>query len=147
MMTAETAQSEPRTAGRRKRSLLFVLEDDPYARDLLVEVAGDAGWDVRGFASIPSMRRALHDDSPDLVVVDDDVADGSGGDFAREVREDGDRRGLGIILLTDTPPSRRAELAKWASVVAKPFNLADLEQRLSAISGRLHARSARPTVS
>jgi DNA-binding response OmpR family regulator len=147
MMTAETAQSEPRTAGRRKRSLLFVLEDDPYARDLLVEVAGDAGWDVRGFSSIPSMRRALHDASPDLVVVDDDVADGSGGDFAREVREDGSRRGLGIILLTDAPPSRRAELAKWASVVAKPFNLADLEQRLSAISGRFHARPGQPTVS
>jgi two-component system, OmpR family, torCAD operon response regulator TorR len=146
-MMAATEKRDARTAGRRKRSLLFVLEDDPYARDLLVEVAGDAGWDVRWFASIPSMRRALRDASPDLVVVDDDVADGRGGDFAREVRDDGGSRRLGIILLTDAAPSRRAELAKWASVIAKPFKLADLEQRLSVISGRYRAGRAQPTVS
>jgi DNA-binding response OmpR family regulator len=136
MMTFHRARAEDGSGGGETRKLLFILEDDPYARDLLVEVAGDAGWDARGFASIPSMRTALDDASPDLVVVDDDVADGRGGDFAREVRDDGGSRGLGIILLTEASTRRRAELAKWASVVVKPFNLADLEQRLSSLSGR-----------
>jgi DNA-binding response OmpR family regulator len=118
------------------RGILFVLEDDPDARDLLVEVASDAGWDVRSFASIPSMRRALDHAPPDLLMIDDDVADGRGGDFAHEVRDDRRTQGVDVILLTGASPLRRDEIATWASVVAKPFNLADLERRLTAIIGR-----------
>ena len=133
-----------RRAGRR---ILFVLEDDPNARDLLVEVAGDAGWDVRGFASIPSIRRALAHAVPDLLLVDEDVADGHGGEFAREVQGDGRARGVPIIVLSEASPRRRAELATWAAVIAKPFDLADLERRLSAIDGKPENHQAQSTAS
>jgi DNA-binding response OmpR family regulator len=145
-MTTQRARAEGTTTrvGDGMRRLLFVLEDDPYARDLLVEVAGDAGWDARGFASIPSMRRALDHAAPDLLMIDDDVADGRGGEFARQVREDRRTQGLRIVILTEAAHMRRAELATWASVVAKPFNLADLERRLTAIIGTGRTDRAQP---
>lgn len=144
-MTSQSERDRGDSVRRAGRRLLFVLEDDPNARDLLVEVAGDAGWDARGFASVPSLRRALAHALPDLLLVDEDVADGRGGELARQVREDSRAGGLPIIVLTEAAPRRRAELATWAAVVAKPFNLADLERRLTAIDGMPGNDQARST--
>jgi DNA-binding response OmpR family regulator len=93
------------------------------------------------------MQRALDHAPPDLLVIDDDMADGRGGEFAREVRQDRRTRGMRIIILTEAPPTRRAELSTWATVVAKPFSLADLERRLTATDGRQETDHARPAAS
>jgi DNA-binding response OmpR family regulator len=134
-MTTQSARPHQTTVGGQVGRLLFVLEDDPYARDLLVEVADGAGWEARGFASIPSMRTALDQAVPDLLLIDDDVADGRGRAFARQLRQDRRTHGMTIILLTEASPLDRAELATWAAVVVKPFSLADIERRLTAIGG------------
>jgi DNA-binding response OmpR family regulator len=115
------------------RGVLYVLEDDPSARDLLVELGNDGGWDARAFASIGSLRRALVEYVPDLLIIDDDVGDDRGGELARQLHAARRMRDLPIILLTAAGPSRRAELATWASVVPKPFELTDVERRLATI--------------
>jgi DNA-binding response OmpR family regulator len=124
-----------RASGRRKpRPVLLVLEDDPSARDLLVDLGGDAGWDVRGTRTVDALRDALREDLPDLLIIDDDVADGRSGDVARELRAGGRTRDLPILIFADGQPRRRAELAKLASVLPKPFDLTDLERRMAQVA-------------
>jgi DNA-binding response OmpR family regulator len=122
------------------RPRLLLLEDDASARDLLVDLGWDAGWDVRGTSTFDAARSALREDLPDLVIIDDDVADGHAGDLARELRAGGRTRELPILIFADRQPRRRAELAKLASVLPKPFDLADLERRLAEVAAARRAR-------
>jgi DNA-binding response OmpR family regulator len=122
--------------------MLLLLEDDASARDLLVELGGDAGWDVRGTTSVDALRKALREDLPDLLIIDDDVADGRGGDLARELRSGGRTRDLPILIFADGQSRRRAELATIASVLPKPFDIADLERRLAHVAALRLARSS-----
>jgi DNA-binding response OmpR family regulator len=129
-----------RTAYQARRPLLLILEDDRSARDLLIELGGEAGWEVRSAGTITAMRRALDERRPDLLIIDDDVADGRGGDVARDVRARHRTRDLRMMILTAAPPKRRAELATLGSVVPKPFDLADIERRLARDDGLERAR-------
>ena len=122
-------------SGRPSRPVLLVLEDDASARDLLLEVGGDAGWDVRGASTIASLRHALDERLPDLLIIDDDVGDGRTGDLARELRAGRHTRDMPIMIVTDAQPRRRAELATLAWVLPKPFDLVDLERHLTRADG------------
>ena len=135
MSSQRVATHSGGVAHRRPRPTLLVLEDDALTRDLLVELGEEAGWDVRPATSVPSMRRALESQPPDLLIIDEDVADGYGGDLAREVRETRPAGELPIIIFSAAPARRRAELATLGSVLGKPFDLEDLERRLARADG------------
>jgi DNA-binding response OmpR family regulator len=124
-----------------------LLEDDASARDLLVDLGGDAGWDVRATTTVDGLRNALRENLPDLLIIDDEVADGPGGDLARELRAGGPTRDLPILIFADGQPGRRAELAKLASVLPKAFDIADLERRMAHVAESRRGRRAEQRVS
>jgi DNA-binding response OmpR family regulator len=119
--------------GRRSRPpLLFVVDDDMATLSLLCEVALDAGWDARGFSRLAELRRAIEVDSPALLILDDDLPDGRGGDLARELRAHPRMAGVPMLVCTAAHPMRQAEIGDWAPVVSKPFDLASIERFLEA---------------
>ena len=134
---------EQREAPRRRSGrVLYVLEDDAQARDLLTEIGADAGWDVRGFASPASLRGALAHRLPAKLLIDGDVDDGRATALARELG--GHDRGteMEIILLSAAEPSLRDRLAAFATVITKPFSLDAIERRLSRGAARRRSRQA-----
>jgi DNA-binding response OmpR family regulator len=132
------------TNGHGPRPVLFAVEDDPSTLELLRDVAVHAGWALRGFTQLADFERAVAQHVPDLVILDDDLPDGRGGDRARELRSDRRLRDVPVLVCTAAPARRQAEIGAWAPVVSKPFALGDIELVLQDAAQRrgLEAHSA-----
>lgn len=127
--------SEP-TMSEGSGPVLFVVDDDLATQELLREVGLEAGWDAHGFARLSELRAALEWRRPALLILDDDLPDGRGGDLAREFREDDRMAEVVILVCTAAHPMRQAEIGNWAPVVSKPFDLGEIEAFLDAVADR-----------
>ena len=118
--------------------ILFAVDDDAATLALLSDIAADSGWVVRGFTRLKDLRTKLaaQKAKPSLVILDDDLPDGSGGDLARDLRADPRMEGVPVLVCTGAHPMRQAEIGAWAPVVSKPFDLAEIERFLHAAAGR-----------
>ena len=121
---------------------VFVVDDDVATQELLCEIAHDAGWSARGFSSLTALRGSLDTTTPTLLILDDDLPDGRGGDLARELRSDERMADLPTLVCTAAHPMRQAEIGAWAPVIAKPFDLAEIEAFLGAAARRHSAPDA-----
>jgi two-component system, sensor histidine kinase and response regulator len=115
-----------------ERPVVFIVADDRATVALLCEVADDAGWSTVGFTRLADLRATLAVRRPSLLILDDDLPDGRGGDLARELSEDSRLADLPLLVCTAAQPMRRAEIGAWAPVIAKPFDLVDFERVLEA---------------
>ncbi len=111
---------------------LFVLDDDVATCELLCEIARDAGWVAMAFSRLTDLRRSLAAVKPNLLILDDDLPDGRGGDLARELRANEQMADIPLVVCTAAHPIRRAEIGGWAPVISKPFELAEIDAFLAA---------------
>lgn len=118
--------------------LLYVVDDDDATLALLRDVAEEAGWEARGFARLAPLRAALRARRPAMLILDDELPDGRGGDLARELRGDPDMAGVPMLVCTAAHPMRQAEIGGWAPVVSKPFDLGEIERFLDAAASDAH---------
>jgi two-component system, OmpR family, response regulator len=116
--------------------VLFVVDDDLNTLELLCEIGRDAGWMVHGFTHLSGLRRSLDEVKPTLLILDDDLPDGRGGDLARELRDDDRMAAVPVLVCTAAHPMRQAEIGAWAPVVSKPFDLSQIEAFLGAAARR-----------
>ena len=116
--------------------VLFVADDDPSTLELLCEIARDHGWMAHGFTRLAGLRRSLDEWKPTLLILDDDLPDGRGGDLARELHADERMEDVPILVCTAAHPMRQAEIGAWAPVVSKPFDLSQIEAFLGAAARR-----------
>ena len=126
----------PRHTRRSGRPVLFAVEDDPSTLEMLHDVATDAGWAALGFSQLSDFERAVAERVPDLVILDDDLPDGRGGDRARELRRDRRLRHVPVVVCTAASLPRQAEIRAWVPVVSKPFDLGEIERILDAVARR-----------
>jgi DNA-binding response OmpR family regulator len=111
--------------------VVFVVDDDASTLDLLCDIAQDAGWDARGFTRLKEFRANLDNNArPSLLILDDDLPDGSGGDLARDLRSDPRTADVPLLVCTAAHPMRQAEIGSWAPVVSKPFDVDEIERFL-----------------
>ena len=118
------------------RPALFVVDDDVATLELLCEIGRDAGWVAHGFTLLSELRLALRKAKPALLIIDDDLPDGRGGDLARELRYDTRMAGVPTLVCTAAHPIRQAEIGSWAPVMSKPFDLAEVEAHLAEAARR-----------
>lgn len=116
--------------------VLFVVDDDLPTLELLREIAHDSGWRTHGFTRLGPLRAALDRGRPTLLIVDDDLPDGRGGDLARDMRDDPRLEDVPLLICTAASAPRQAELGRLAPVVSKPFDLIEIEQYLLAARRR-----------
>ena len=117
---------------RADAPVLFVVDDDLPTVELLCEVAADCGWNTVGFTRLAPLRATLHNHRPTLLIVDDNLPDGRGGDLVRDLRDDPELHGLPLVVCTAGTPMRQAEIGTWAPVISKPFALVEIEELLAA---------------
>jgi DNA-binding response OmpR family regulator len=122
----------PTPANPIRPPVLFVVDDDAHSLELLCDIAREAGWLAKGFTNISGLRRSLDTGRPTLLILDDDLPDGRGGDLARELHDDGGMADVPILVCTAAHPMRQAEIGTWAPVVSKPFDVAQVEAFLAA---------------
>jgi two-component system, OmpR family, phosphate regulon response regulator PhoB len=116
--------------GPGDRPVVFIVDDDRATVDLLCEVAVDAGWSAVGFTRLSELRATLQVRRPSLLILDDDLPDGRGGDLARDLSEDARLADLPLLVCTAAHPLRQAEIGAWAPVISKPFDLVEIERML-----------------
>jgi DNA-binding response OmpR family regulator len=126
----------PGNARHEPRPVLFAVEDDLPTLELLRDVAADAGWAAHGFTQLSEFERAVAQLVPDLVILDDDLPDGRGGDRARQLRGDRRLRNVPVLVCTAASPPRQAEIGAWVPVVSKPFDLGEIERILDVVARR-----------
>jgi DNA-binding response OmpR family regulator len=110
--------------------LLYVVDDDEATSALLRDVAEEAGWEARAFPRLAPLRVALRERRPAFLILDDELPDGRGGDFARTLKRDPSMSDVPMLVCTAARPMRQAEIGDWAPVVAKPFDLSQIERFL-----------------
>ncbi len=115
---------------------LFVVDDDVATCELLCEIARDAGWVATGFSCLTDLRGSLGAAKPNLLILDDDLPDGRGGDLARELRSNERLADIPLVVCTAAHPIRRAEIGSWAPVISKPFDLAEIDAFLAVMRSR-----------
>jgi DNA-binding response OmpR family regulator len=114
--------------------VVFIVDDDLSTLGLLADIAGDAGWEARGFMRLRDVRDRIDLERPALVILDDDLPDGSGGDLARDLLGDPQLDRVAVLVCTAAPPRRRAEIEAWAPVISKPIDIDQLAGMLAAMA-------------
>jgi DNA-binding response OmpR family regulator len=125
------APDSHRSHGHDDTPLVVVVEDDVHTLALLADVALEAGWAVRTCRGIGQLQHALDHVDPALIILDDDLPDGRGGDVIRALRTDPRSAGVPVVMCTAASARRREELHERAPVVAKPFRIGDIERVLA----------------
>ena len=97
---------------------------------LLTDLAEMCGFEPVAFTRIASARTALREHVPTIMVVDDELPDGRGGDLVRELRANSRTGHVRVVFCTAAGPSRRREIAQLAPVIEKPFRVRELERVL-----------------
>jgi GAF domain-containing protein/CheY-like chemotaxis protein len=70
----------------RQRPTVLVVDDDPVVLEMLTGAVRGWGWEAAGAASLAESRGALQRATPDLIILDVRLGDGSGVEFAQQVR-------------------------------------------------------------
>jgi CheY-like chemotaxis protein len=68
---------------------VFVLEDDPQMRSLLVRGLREEGYEVQGFATGSDLLRKVAETVPELFVIDIGLPDTDGRDVCQALRAQG----------------------------------------------------------
>jgi DNA-binding response OmpR family regulator len=124
--------------GRKKRQIvrLLVVEDEPLIAFDTEHVLTDASYEI--VATVDRVADAVavlrSDDGVDLVLVDVNLADGSGLDVARAAMV----AGVPVLFVTGNCPVEAVTLA--AGCLSKPYQQRDLIGAIEAIDAQLAGR-------
>jgi len=128
------------------RIVVLVIEDDESYREALSRGLTLEGFVVVDAADIKSAREKLHATTPDLVLLDVMLPDGSGVDFCQEIRRDA---GTPVIMVSAKSEELDIVLGLEfgaADYVTKPYRLRELVARMRAVLRRHQAISNNPEI-
>ena len=118
---------------------LLLIDDDQELCELLVSWLSQEGFQVRACHDGSSARKALSESSPDAVVLDVMLPDGSGLELLKQLRND--HPDLPVLMLSarGEPLDRILGLELGADdYLAKPCDPRELTARLRAVLRRSH---------
>jgi len=115
---------------------ILLVEDEIEIANTLEPPLMNAGFSLRHCSSLAEARTALMKESPDAVLLDLNLPDGSGLDLCREIRQ---KSTIPILILT----ARRDEIDRIVGLevgaddyISKPFSPREVTARISAVLRR-----------
>lgn len=116
---------------------VLIVDDSAELLDLVERALIREGHEVRTAASIAGARAQLAERTPELLVLDLALPDGTGIDLCRALRDEGARFPILLLTAHGEVPQRVAGLDAGADdFLAKPFALAELRARVRALGRR-----------
>jgi PAS domain S-box-containing protein len=145
---AEAAQSgSPDAAGAVDLPLprlggvhVFIVDDEPDARELLRRMFENQGAQVTAFASAQEALAAVLPARPDLIVSDIGMPEMDGYQFMRALRADESRDeripAVALTAFARAEDRKKSLLAGYQAHLAKPFDMAELILTAAGLLGR-----------
>jgi DNA-binding response OmpR family regulator len=115
---------------------VLVVEDDDQVAELLEEVLGRAGHDVRAAGGAEEGIRWFHRYQPDAVIMDISLPDGSGFDVCQHIRETSLIPVLFLTARQTLQDKIRAFRVGGDDYMNKPFSPAEVVLRIDALLRR-----------
>jgi len=119
--------------------VIYSVEDDQAIRELVVYALKQSGFEAQGFEEGQAFRRAMLEQLPDLVLMDQMLPGVDGVTLLREIRSTDRTARVPVIMLT----AKGSELDKVKSLDAgaddylvKPFSVMELLSRVKAVLRR-----------
>jgi len=126
----------------RPQSIL-VIEDDPAVAEALVEGIGDEGYEVHWEATGSGGVAYARDRTPQLIVLDVRLPDGSGFDFCRQMRQLGLRQPILMLTVQADEVDKVLGLEMGADdYLTKPYRLRELIARIRSLLRRAYGELA-----
>jgi len=118
---------------------LLVIDDEPHIGLVLRPYLEQLGYRVTFARSLAEARAAVTAATPDGVLLDLHLPDGSGLELLRDLRAKADTARLPILVLTAEGEERVLREARrlGAALVTKPFSPTKLSQRIATMFGDL----------
>ena len=116
---------------------VLVVEDEPGAREAIVELVKELGYEASGVGTVADASSALARLRPDVCITDLGLPDGDGIDVVRNVRNGGGD--CAVVVLTGKGSVRSAVEAMKAGAhdfLLKPLRTAQLAATLAQLSER-----------
>jgi len=118
---------------------IWIVDDDRGVRFVLAEVLRDAGLAVREFGEVETVRTALHDARPALLLTDVRMPGEDGLSLLRELQELGVGPVIVMSAFTDVATAAAAYRAGAVDYLAKPF---DLDHAVAVVQRALASAAA-----
>ena len=138
--TAETQRGEMLSLPRLEGVHVFVVDDEPDARDLLRTVLEDQGAKVTSFASAEDALAELKTTKPTVLVCDIGMPKMDGYQLIRTLRAAESRReripALALTAFARAEDRKRSLVAGYQAHLAKPFDLGELILVVADLVGR-----------
>lgn len=116
---------------------IFVLEDDPQMRSLLVRGLREEGYEAQGYATGSELLRRLAETAPDLFVIDIGLPDTDGRDVCQAIRAQGIASPVLFLTARDSLSDRLSGFHVGGDdYLSKPFAFAELLVRVEALLRR-----------
>lgn len=119
--------------------MIYCVEDDGAARDLMLYTLNSAGFEAEGFENAADFWQALKRKRPDLVMLDIMLPGENGIDILRKLREQTATADIPVIMET----AKGAEYDKVIGLdmgaddyLAKPFGMMEMISRIRAVLRR-----------
>jgi two-component system response regulator MprA len=125
------------TTGTMMEPQIFVLEDDPQMRSLLVRGLREEGYQVRGLATGSELLRKVAESVPDVFVIDIGLPDTDGRDVCQALRAQGVTAPVLFLTARDSLTDRLSGFHVGGDdYLTKPFAFAELLARVEALIRR-----------
>jgi DNA-binding response OmpR family regulator len=125
-----------------ERSIVLVVDDDPWIRLFLRDLLMDEGYAVLEASNGPAALRLLERHAPALVLLDLVLPEQSGLDLLTVLKSTRPTAHVPVIAVTARTDlvERAAELAN--AVITKPFDVEELLAEISAVRRRSTPRAS-----
>ncbi|RZL00231.1 MAG: PAS domain S-box protein [Rubrivivax sp.] len=138
--TLQVSTGEPLVLPRLDGVHVFIVDDEPDARDLLQRIFKDQGAQVSAFGSAVELLDTLKTTRPSIIVSDIGMPKMDGYQMIRTLRasESRDARipALALTAFARAEDRKRSLLAGYQAHLAKPFDVAELILVVSDLVGR-----------
>ncbi len=119
--------------------IIYSVEDDQSIRELVLYALKQSGYEAYGFAEGISFRKAVQEQVPDLVLLDQMLPGVDGKTLLLELRSNPKTQNVPVIMLT----AKGEEMDKVQALdhgaddyIVKPFGVMELISRIKAVMRR-----------
>lgn len=136
----EELPAAPPEAGRPR---ILVLDPQGILLSHMEGILAEEGWEVQGVGSQDQLLARVRSERPDLVIIDQDLAGGSGSGLVSRLRNEVGTEDQ-TILLTCEPGAVELQVGIWQSEadehLVKPFEPSELKARVRSLLRRTELR-------